>query len=148
MLLYDQIKIDTLQARKDRDTVKANVLNTLAAEAFLVSKSPNRDPGPATDAEVIKIVKKFIENIDFTINELNKAGKDASKPIAEKAAIEIYAPSQMSDDELKQAIDSIVSTLSEKSIKQMGSVMAVLKEKYAGRYDGTKASSLTRAALL
>jgi uncharacterized protein YqeY len=68
----------------------------------------------------------------------------------EREEIEIisgYLPKQMTEDEAKAAIAAIVAETGAASIKDMGKVMAVLKERHAGKMDFAKASGLVKAAL-
>ncbi len=53
----------------------------------------------------------------------------------------------MSEDEAKAAIDAIVAETGAGSVKDMGRVMAVLKERHAGALDMSKASGLVKARL-
>jgi hypothetical protein len=53
----------------------------------------------------------------------------------------------MSEEEAKAAIDSIVVETGASSLKDMGKVMAALKEKHAGAMDMSKASGLVKARL-
>jgi uncharacterized protein YqeY len=66
---------------------------------------------------------------------------------AEVAVIEEFLPRQMSEDETKAAIDSIVAETGASSVKDMGRVMALLKERHATELDMSKASGLVKARL-
>ena len=54
--------------------------------------------------------------------------------------IEDFLPRQMSDAELGAAIDAIVAETGAASVKDMGRVMALVKERHAGQLDMGKAS--------
>jgi uncharacterized protein YqeY len=56
-------------------------------------------------------------------------------------------PTQFTDDELAGAVKDIIAEIEAKGLKDMGRTMAVLKERFAGRMDFTKASTLVKAAL-
>jgi uncharacterized protein YqeY len=71
----------------------------------------------------------------------------ADAETAEIAVIEGFLPRQMSEQEAKAAIDAIVTETAATSLKDMGRVMAALKEKHAGAIDMSKASALVKAAL-
>ena len=60
--------------------------------------------------------------------------------------IEEFLPQQMSDDEVKAAIESIKADVGAESVKDMGKVMAELKARYAGQMDFGKASGLVKAS--
>ena len=55
--------------------------------------------------------------------------------------------SQMSENEARAAIDAIATELGAASVKDMGRVMAALKERHAGQMDMAKASGLVKARL-
>ena len=66
---------------------------------------------------------------------------------AEIAVIEEFLPKQMSEAEAKAAIAAVVKEVGAASPKEMGKVMAVLKERYAGQMDFGKASGLVKELL-
>jgi uncharacterized protein YqeY len=59
----------------------------------------------------------------------------------------MFLPKQMSEEEVKSAIQQIVTETGASSIKDMGKVMGVLKSKYAGQLDMGKASALIKSIL-
>ena len=61
--------------------------------------------------------------------------------------IEQFLPQQMSEEETKAAIDAIVTEIGASSVKDMGRVMAALKERHATQLDMSKASGLVKARL-
>jgi uncharacterized protein YqeY len=71
----------------------------------------------------------------------------AAAEAAEVAVIERFLPQQMSEDEARAAIDALATELGASSVKDMGRVMAALKERFAGQMDMAKASGLVKARL-
>lgn len=141
-MLIERIKADLLTARKARATVAANSLTALVGEAVMVGKNAgNRE---STDEEVVATVRKFLKNLEETKRNLVAHNKDTSVCEEEIVIISRYLPQQMSADELRSAITVIVA---ETAGANMGVVMKVLKEKYAGLYDGKLASTLTKEVL-
>jgi uncharacterized protein YqeY len=65
----------------------------------------------------------------------------------EIAIISAYLPKQMSDDEMKAAIDAAVAETGAAGMKDMGKVIGVLRGKYAGQMDFGKASALLKTRL-
>ena len=61
--------------------------------------------------------------------------------------LESLLPKQLSEEELEKVIVEIVAALPDKSPRQMGAVMAELKKKYDGQFDGKTASGLVKKAL-
>ena len=61
--------------------------------------------------------------------------------------IEGFLPAQMDDAQIAAAVDAIVAEIGATSVKDMGRVMAVLKERHAGQLDMSKASAAVKARL-
>jgi uncharacterized protein YqeY len=74
-------------------------------------------------------------------NDLEKKEND------EIEIIEQYMPSQIDDQEVNKLIDQVINETDSSSIKDMGKVMSVLKEKYSGQMDFGKASSIVKEKL-
>jgi uncharacterized protein YqeY len=65
----------------------------------------------------------------------------------EIAIIQGYLPKQMSDAEMKSAIEAAIKETGAAGVKDMGKVIGALKGKYAGQMDFGKASGMVKAAL-
>lgn len=142
MTLLEKIKADQLQARIVGNKAKASILTTLIGEAEMVGKNDgNRD---TTDQEVIATIKKFLKNIDDTISVAGST--DAL--IAEKDALQVYLPRQLTEPELRVTIGGIIVQLGLSGPKSMGALMAELKKNHAGCYDGGLASKLAKELLV
>ena len=142
MTLLEQIKADQLQARIAADKAKASILTTLIGEAEMVGKNDgNRD---TTDQEVIATIKKFIKNIDETI----AVAGSTDTLVAEKDALQVYLPRQLTEPELRVTIGNIIVTQGLSGPKAMGQLMGELKKNHAGSYDGALASRLVKELLV
>lgn len=149
MTLIDTIKKAQLQARKDKQSDSASSLTTLIGEAEMIGK--NDGNRVTTDAEVVAVIKKFVKNIDETLNVVSKDSSKADRVTAltqEKALLSTFLPKQLSEDELRSVLSGFVSALPEKNPKAMGKVLASLKEHFAGQYDGALASKITKELLV
>ena len=144
MSLLHKIKDDSLTARKDRDVIKSALLTTLYSEAAMVGK--NNGNNETTDAEVIAVVKKFIKGNDEVIQNVTDQARHEIA-LHEKALLLAYLPKQLSDDELRVIVGALVETLTDRSIKQTGKIVAELKAKYSGQYDGAAASKIIKEFL-
>lgn len=134
MSLLEQIKSAALTARKARNSEVALSLTTLVGEIETAIKNGVA----ATDENVTPIIKKFVKNINDTINRVS--GEALVKLQAEKALYEQFLPKQLSNDELLSVIKVIIS----EGATNVGMVMKQLKAKYAGLYDGSAASALLK----
>jgi uncharacterized protein YqeY len=82
--------------------------------------------------------------------ELYKQGNRpelAQQEQEEIAVIETFLPKQMSDAEAEAAIKQVIAAVGAASVKDMGKVMAALKEKYSGQLDLSKAGGMVKKLL-
>jgi hypothetical protein len=102
-----------------------------------------------TDADVVAVLEKMIKQRRESIAQYESAArKDLAD--AEKFELELltgYLPQQMSDAEISQAIEAAVSEAKPGGIKDMGKVMALLKQRLAGKADMAKVSALVKTKL-
>jgi uncharacterized protein YqeY len=138
-----QIKADQLQARKDRDTVKASLLTTLLGEAkALADKNAEKEPRDAngnvikrdpTDAEVEEKIDKFLKDNLYT-QENVKDEIALAQARAEQAILMSYKPQQLTADQMTEII---VDNFTVVENKLRGQINLYFKANYAGQYDGT-----------
>ena len=149
-MIRDDIKAALVSAMKSGDKARTGAIR------LIQSTIKNRDielrtggaPGD-DDAMVTEVLQKMIKQRRESIALYEQGGRqelvDAEK--AEVAVIESFLPAQMSEEETKAAIDAIVAETGAGSVKDMGRVMALLKERHAGQLDMSKASGLVKARL-
>jgi hypothetical protein len=149
-MIRDDIKAALLTAMKGGDKERTGTIR------LIQSAIKNRDielrtgaaPGD-DDAMVTEVLQKMIKQRRESIALYEQGGRqelaDAEK--AEVAVIETFLPAQMSEAETNAAIDAIVAETGASSVKDMGRVMALLKERHAGQLDMSKASGLVKARL-
>ena len=138
----DKPRLSTLRlmsaALKDRD---------IAARVDEKGQSTGRDK--ITDQEFASLLQKMIKQRRESLGIYEKAGRteQAQQEAGEIAVIEEFLPKQMSEAEAKAAIAGIVKEVGATTPKDMGRVMATLKERYAGQMDFGKASGLVKELL-
>ena len=96
-----------------------------------------------------RVFQKMIKQRQESVELYDKGGRAelADQEREEIAIISAYLPKQMSDDDVKAAIASVIAETQAAGIKDMGKVIGALKAKYAGQMDFGKASGLVKAAL-
>ena len=142
MTLFEKIKADQLAARKAHNSLASSLLTTLIGEAAMIGK--NNGDRDVTDAEVQAVIKKFVKGMDETLDYLKDSTSEASATIlAEKALLIPYLPTQMDEEELTKVVELIVFEVG----GNMGKVMAELKTRYAGKYDGKMASTIVKSVI-
>jgi uncharacterized protein len=103
----------------------------------------------ATNDEILALLQKMIKQRQesASIYRQNARPELADGEEAEIAVIQSFLPQQMSEDEVKAAIAAAITETGAAGMKDMGKVIGVLKEKFAGQMDFGKASGLVKAAL-
>ncbi len=103
----------------------------------------------ASDDEILQILAKMVKQRE----ESAKAFEDGARPElaaserAEIAIIRDFLPKQMDAAETEAAIRAIITETGAAGVKDMGKVMAALREKFAGQMDFGKASGVVKGLL-
>lgn len=138
----DKRRLATLRlmsaAIKDRD---------IAAQVDSAGHPSGRDK--ISDAEVLQLLQKMVKQRREAAETYRQGGRQdlADQELAEIAVIEEFLPQQMSEEETRAAVESVVKELGCAGLKDMGRTMSVLKERYGGRMDFAKASAMVKELL-
>ena len=149
-MLRDDINNALKTAMKAQDQRRVSTLRLINA-AFKNADIEARGSGkPAlTDDELNSQMQKMIKQRQESAELYDKGGRPelASQEREEIAVITSFLPKQMSEDEIKAAVAAAVKDTGASSMKDMGRVMAALKERHAGKMDFAKAGGLVKAQL-
>ena len=146
---------DTIKAAQI-SAMKAGEKDRLAAVRLILAKLKDRDielrtatQTPDDDALVVEVLQKMVKQRRESIALYEQGGREELAAIekAEVAIIEEFLPAQMSEAETTAAIEAIKAEVGAESVKDMGKVMALLKERHGPQLDMSKASGLVKAAL-
>ena len=139
-------------ALKSKDQAALSTIRLISAalkDRDIAARSDNNHDG-ISDDEILSMLQTMIKQR----NESAKMYEDGGRPelaAAELAEIELikqFLPEQLSHDDIEKAIKDAVAETGAASIKDMGKVMAHLKEHYAGQMDFSAASQMVKAALM
>jgi uncharacterized protein YqeY len=102
-----------------------------------------------SDDEILQILAKMVKQRDESakIYEENSRPELAAKERAEIIVIQDFMPKQLSDNEVRTNVSAIIAETGAAGAKDMGKVMAALKERYAGQMDFAKASATVKELL-
>jgi len=101
------------------------------------------------EAEILSMLQTMIKQRKESIGLYEQGCRLelAEQEREEIAIIEGFLPKQMSEDEVRTAVQTVVSETGASSIKDMGKVMAELKSRYAGQMDFAKAGGVVKQQL-
>jgi len=149
-VLRDQINDalkEAMKAKNERTVSTLRMVNSTLKNADIEARGASK---PALgEAEVLAILQKMIKQRQESVDLYKKGGRDdlVAQEEAEIAIISGYLPRQMSDAEMKSAIDAAMAETGASGMKDMGKVIGALRGKYAGQMDMAKASALVKAKL-
>jgi uncharacterized protein YqeY len=138
---------EAMKAKNERAVSTLRMVNSALKNADIEARGAGKQP--LGDAEVLSLLQKMIKQRQESVELYQKGGRaDLVKQEQEEIAIiSGYLPKQMSDDEMKAAIEAAVKEIGAAGMKDMGKVIGVLRGKYAGQMDMAKASGMVKARL-
>ena len=103
----------------------------------------------ATDDEILQILAKMVKQREESAKAFEDGGRPelAANERAEIAIIRDFLPKQMDAAETEAAIRAVIAETGAAGVKDMGKVMAALREKFAGQMDFGKASGVVKGLL-
>jgi uncharacterized protein YqeY len=140
-----------------KEAMKAKDAKRLATVRLVLAALKDRDIAARTetskdlvgDDDILTLLAKMIKQREESATAFDAGNRPemAAGEREEIAVIRTFMPAQMDDAAMKAAVAAVIAESGAASIKDMGKVMAVLKEKYAGQMDFSKASAATKDAL-
>lgn len=149
-MIRDDIKAAQIAA------MKAGEKERLATIRLMLAKIKDRDielrvTTAVGDDDVIvtDVLQKMVKQRRESIALYEQGGRQelADAEAAEVAVIETFLPAQMDEAAATAAIAAIVTEVGATSVKDMGRVMAAVKERHGAVMDMSKASTWVKAAL-
>ena len=149
-MIRDDIKAALVTAMKGGDKATTSTLRMVS------STIKNRDiearTGKAPDDDdllVTEVLQKMIKQRRESVELYRKGNREELAAIEEGeiATIERFMPQQMDDAEAKAAIGAVIAEVGAASMKDMGRVMALVKERHASSIEPARASALVRGLL-
>ena len=149
-MLRDEINTALTSAMKGRDERRVATLRLVNAAIKNADIEAQMHGRPSlSDDDLVGLLRKQVKQRQESIEIYDKAGRRelADRERGEIDIIRGYLPQEMSEPEMKAAIAEIITQIDARGIKDMGKVMAALKQGYAGRMDFGKASGLVKGML-
>ena len=140
-----------------KEAMKTKDAKRLATVRLILAALKDRDIAARTetskdlfsDDDILTLLAKMIKQREESATAFDAGNRPemAAGEREEIAVIRTFMPAQMDDAAMKAAVAAVIAESGAASIKDMGKVMAVLKERFAGQMDFSKASAATKDAL-
>ncbi|MDN5567523.1 MAG: GatB/YqeY domain-containing protein [Paracoccus sp. (in: a-proteobacteria)] len=139
MELRTKLQAATKEAMKARDSARLSTLRLISAavkDREIAARGGDGD-GTLSEGDLILIMSRMVKQRQESAKAYEEAGRLelASKEEDEITVIQEFLPRQMDDAETRTAIDKAIADLGAEGIRDMGRVMAALKERHAGQMD-------------
>ncbi|MBT8326224.1 MAG: GatB/YqeY domain-containing protein [Bacteroidia bacterium] len=147
MSLSDQISKQLIVAMKAKDQGTLRALRAIKAALLLLQTQEGGKPVTEADeiAALVKMAKQRKDSIAI-YKEQNRT--DLSQIEEEElAVIEKFLPEQMSEDDIKKEVQSIISQVGAQGMKDMGKVMGMASGKLKGKADGKVIADIVKELL-
>jgi hypothetical protein len=144
--MLNKINNDLKDAMRQKDEMKLEMLRLIKTE---VKNKEIEVLHPLSDDEIIALIQKAIKGREQA-NELFSQGN--RQDLVDKGLLEIeilkqYLPAPVTEAELDQIVDQAIAELNAKTVKEMGAVMKLVRERVGSRADGSLISVKIKAKL-
>ncbi|MBB4006266.1 GatB/YqeY domain-containing protein [Allorhizobium taibaishanense] len=149
-MLREDLTTALKEAMKAKDSRRLSTIR-LVQSAIKDRDIANRGEGKgeASDDDILQLMAKLVKQRDESskIYEENARPELAAQEREEAQIIKGFMPEQMDEAKVREAITGIIAELNAEGVRDMGKVMAALKERYAGQMDFAKASGAVKELL-
>lgn len=149
-MLREQINAALKDAMKAQDQRRVSTLRLVTSalkNADIEARGQGKDA--LGDDAILALLQKMIKQRQESVELYEKGGRPelAQQEREEIAIISAYLPKQMTEDEVRAAAQAAIAETGAASVKDMGKVIGLLKQRHAGQMDFGKASAIVKGLL-
>jgi hypothetical protein len=140
-----------------KDAMRARDMPTVSAVRLILSTLKDRDiaqrgtahPDPIGEPDILRMLQGMVKQRRESIALYQQGNRPelAAKEQAEIDVIESFLPQQMDDTEIEASAQAAIAETGAAGIKDMGKVMATLRERHTGVLDMAKAGAVVKRLL-
>lgn len=147
MNLEQRITTDLKEAMKAKDQAALRTIRAIKA-AILLQKTDGTGKELSADGE-IKMIQKLAKQRQDSLDIYVKQNREdlAQTEREELEVLKRYLPEQLSEDEIKKVVDSVIADSGADGMKDMGKVMGMVSKQLAGKADGKTISGIVKSSL-
>ena len=152
MSLRNKIDEDYKQSIKNKDQKKTDTLRLIrsAIKDKDISSRTSENKEGINDSEILSLLLNLIKQRNDSIEQFQKAKRDdlIKNEKSEIEVIKYYLPQQKTQEETEKIINEIISSNNLESIKDMGKLMSIIKNDYAGEVDMGLVGKIAKSKLI
>ena len=137
-----------IKEQRKRRTGTLRLVTAAIKDREIAARTAGPDAGIGDD-QVREILAKMVKQRHDSVKLYEEGGRPelAAQEAEEIEIIQEFLPKQLSEDEVRAAVEAVVTELEAKSLKDMGRTMGALKARYAGQMDFGKVGAMVKARL-
>lgn len=148
--MRDQINTALKEAIRTRDTRRISTLRLINAaikDRDIAARAEGREA--VDDAEITALLQKMVRQREESATSYDTAGRTdlADQERGEIEIIQVFLPKTLDEEEIAAAISDAIAQTGAVGLRDMGKVIDVLKSRYPGRVDFSKASRIVKQKL-
>ena len=139
---------EAIKSQEKQRVATLRLINAAIKDRDIAVRSEENTEG-VSDDEIILILSNMVKQRKQSIIQYEEGGRIelAEREREEIKIIQEFLPNQLTNDEIQAEISKIIDAEDQLSIKDMGKIMAQLKNEFSGRMDFGKASEIVKALL-
>lgn len=136
-MLKEKLMSDLKESMSNKDTIRKNTIQSIRAEILNWEKDSKNIGKDTTDDTIISIIQKEVKKRKDALEQFQKAERNDLCEISqiEIQTLESYLPAQLSDEELKSKVQTIIDN---SEVKAIGPIMKAAKEQIGSQADGKR----------
>ncbi|SCA55370.1 conserved hypothetical protein [Candidatus Terasakiella magnetica] len=151
-MLREQIKSALKEAMVAKNSHKVSTLRLIMAalkDRDIAARTQDKPDG-ISDEEILSLLQSMVKQRRDSITMYENGGRLelAEQEASEITIIEEFLPKQMSEEEIGEVVEALITELGATGLKDMGPTMKALRDRYAGQMDFGKASAIIKARLV
>ena len=150
MTIFENVNNALSESLKSKQSDRVLTLRAIvSAKKDKEIEKRTQDKKEVTDEDMISILNKMLKQRKESVEMYQKASRQdlVDKENTEIKIIEEFLPQQFSQEEVEKVCNEAISSVGASNLKDMGKVMAVLKEKYLGKMDFSLAGKILKDKL-
>ena len=139
---------DAMRSKEKLRLSTLRLINAAIKDKDIALRMEDRPDG-VSSSEILQILGKMVKQRQESARAYEEGGRLelAQQELSEIKIIEEFLPRQLSDKDVAKAIEAVISDIGATSIRDMGKVMASLKETYTGQMDFGKVGAKIKSLL-
>ena len=148
MSLSAKVMVALKEAMKSKDQTALTALRAVKS-AILLAQTESGAKEELTEEQELKLLQKQVkQRKDSAAVYIEQGREDLAEPeLAEAKVIEQFLPEALSEEEIAQIVEEIITETGAEGMKDMGKVMGMASKELAGRADGKTISTIVKAKL-